>query len=219
MKKKTMMKSILLTFMMTLTVGVSAQTTWVYTYDAVGNRTQRTVTGSKARQKSTTTSINLIDDEKVKAVMDPSLKKLKIETLSFGPENYTATWKDHLFVHEYGHYIQGQIYGGLFIPLIGGPSLMSAMGIGGPQHDKRWFEVDASKKGGKYFDKLYGQGKKGYVKNSKDYFDITSFQDKGKSPYVNPRTGTLYQDTANPIHGSEHSIWDYLSPLVTLLVL
>ena len=82
MKKKTMMKSILLTFMMTLTVGVSAQTTWVYTYDAVGNRTQRTVTGSKARQKSTTTSINLIDDEKVKAVMDPSLKKLKIETLS-----------------------------------------------------------------------------------------------------------------------------------------
>lgn len=138
---------------------------------------------------------------------------------SFGPENYTATWKDHLFVHEYGHYIQGQIYGGLFIPLIGGPSLMSAMGIGGPQHDKRWFEVDASKKGGKYFDKLYGQGKKGYVKNSKDYFDITSFQNKGKSPYVNPRTGTLYQDTANPIHGSEHSIWDYLSPLVTLLVL
>ena len=82
MKKKTMMKSILLTFMMTLTVGVSAQTTWVYTYDAVGNRTQRTVTGSKARQKSTTTSINLIDDEKVKAVMDPGLKKLKIETLS-----------------------------------------------------------------------------------------------------------------------------------------
>ena len=53
MKKKTMMKSILLTFMMTLTVGVSAQTTWVYTYDAVGNRTQRTVTGSKARQKIT----------------------------------------------------------------------------------------------------------------------------------------------------------------------
>ena len=138
---------------------------------------------------------------------------------SFGPENYTATWKDHLFVHEYGHYIQGQIYGGLFIPLIGGPSLMSAMGIGGPQHDKRWFEVDASKKGAKYFDKLYGQGKKGYVKKSKDYFDITSFQDKGESPYVNPRTGTLYQDTANPIHGSEHSIWDYLSPLVTLLVL
>ena len=96
---------------------------------------------------------------------------------------------------------------------------MSAMGIGGPRHDNRWFEVDASRKGAKHFDKLYGQGKKGYIKNSKDYFDITSFQDKGLSPYVNPRTGTMYQDTANPIHGSEHSIWDYLGPLVTLLVL
>ena len=71
-----MMKTILLAFMMTMTVGVSAQTTWVYTYDAVGNRTQRTVnTGSKARQKSTVTSVNLIDDERIKAVMDPDHRK------------------------------------------------------------------------------------------------------------------------------------------------
>lgn len=85
MKKKTMMKSILLVFVTTMTVSVSAQTTWVYTYDAVGNRTQRTInTGSKARQKPTTTSINLIDDERIKAVMDSGHRKLKVETLGIG---------------------------------------------------------------------------------------------------------------------------------------
>ena len=85
MKKKAMMKTILLAFMMTMTVGVSAQTTWVYTYDAVGNRTQRTVnTGSEARKKSTATSINLIEDEKIKVVMDSDHRKLKVETLGIG---------------------------------------------------------------------------------------------------------------------------------------
>lgn len=82
MKKKTMMKSILLAFMMTVTAGASAQTTWVYTYDAVGNRTQRVVnSGSKARQETTTTSICLIDDEKIKVVMEKGNRRLKVETL------------------------------------------------------------------------------------------------------------------------------------------
>ena len=85
MNKKEVMKSILLAFMMTMSVGASAQTTWVYTYDAVGNRTQRTVnTGSEARKKSTATSINLIEDEKIKVVMDSDHRKLKVETLGIG---------------------------------------------------------------------------------------------------------------------------------------
>jgi YD repeat-containing protein len=82
MKKKVMMKSILLAFMTAVTAGASAQTTWVYTYDAVGNRTQRTVnTGSKARQKTTTLSKDLMNDEKIKAVMENGNRRLKVETL------------------------------------------------------------------------------------------------------------------------------------------
>lgn len=139
---------------------------------------------------------------------------------SFGPDNYEATWKDHLFVHEYGHYIQGQAYGALFIPIIAGPSLMSAAGIGGPKHDLRWFEVDASRKGAEYFDKKYGRGNDNYSEEHKeDYFDINSFQYGGISPYVNPRISKKWQDTINPTHGSEQSIWDYLGPIITLLIL
>lgn len=82
MKKKTIMKSVLSAILMTVTVGADAQTTWVYTYDAAGNRTQRSVNnGSKARQKTIDESINLIEDEKTKAIMDIEGMKLKIESL------------------------------------------------------------------------------------------------------------------------------------------
>lgn len=33
---------------------------------------------------------------------------------------------DHLFVHEYGHYIQAQRMGSMFFPVVGFHSLMSA---------------------------------------------------------------------------------------------
>lgn len=31
-----------------------------------------------------------------------------------GPSGYTADWRDHLFVHEYGHYVQSQHWGPLY---------------------------------------------------------------------------------------------------------
>ena len=130
-----------------------------------------------------------------------------ISNYSAGPRGYTADWRDHLFVHEYGHYIQSQQYGLVYLPTIGLPSLQSAIlqtkNPDSPRHDDRWFEADASYKGAKYFDKHYGSGKDGYVAGSADYFDRNSFVNKGNSPYMNPRTEG-YNYSGNPTGGTFH---------------
>ena len=132
---------------------------------------------------------------------------------SFGPKGYQATWKDHLFVHEYGHYMQTQLMGIFYIPVVAIPSLISAS-LYPNSHKDRWFEVDASRRGADYFDKYYGKGAKGYVKGSPDYFDRESFEDynnpKRKSPYINPRIGSCYQDKAFPTTGASFSLFDIL---------
>ena len=115
-----------------------------------------------------------------------------------GPEGYKADWRDHLFVHEYGHYIQSQWHGPLYLFSVGIPSGLSGL-IDTKWHTKyhrtRWFEADASYKGMNYFDKYYGGGKEGYVVGNPDYFDKNSFSNKGFSPYINPRTNSHYQST------------------------
>ena len=134
---------------------------------------------------------------------------------SFGPKNYRATWKDHTFVHEYGHYIQHKNLGPFYFPTIAIPSLMSAGGFdSGIDHKYRWFEVDASRKGAEHFDKKYGGGKKGYVQGNANYFDINSFQTDGYSPYINPRTKSFYQK-GFPISDPKMSFWDYFLPSIT----
>lgn len=73
----------------------------------------------------------------------------------FAPE------KDQLYMHEYGHYMQSQIYGWAYVPCIGAPSLVSAMkskiisGKGYTTHSVRWYEMDASRRGKEYFQKYY----------------------------------------------------------------
>ena len=126
-----------------------------------------------------------------------------------GPQGYAADWKDHLFVHEYGHYVQSQQLGPVYLLTVGIPSLQSAIlqtnNPNSPRHDDRWFEADASYKGAAYFDKHYGSGKDGYVAGSADYFDRYSFIN-GKtspSPYLNSRTGVRNYST-NPITGKFH---------------
>ncbi len=57
----------------------------------------------------------------------PDGKAITIGNYSSGPKGYKADWQDHLFVHEYGHYIQSQQYGLVYIPVIGLPSLFSAL--------------------------------------------------------------------------------------------
>lgn len=82
MKKETILKSLMLVFMAMSAANVCGQTTWVYSYDNTGNRTQRVVnTGAKARQRSASPN-NLINDEKVSATIDANRNNIKVEILS-----------------------------------------------------------------------------------------------------------------------------------------
>ena len=108
-----------------------------------------------------------------------------------GPEGYKADWRDHLFVHEYGHYVQSQQHGPLYLLTVAVPSLQSAIlwtnNPNSPSHNIRWFEADANYKAADYFDKYYGRGKAEYIEGSPDFFDKYSFSNLGDSPYMNPR--------------------------------
>ena len=82
MKKETILQSVMLALMMMLAVNVCGQTTWVYSYDNAGNRTQRVVnTGAKARQRAVSPT-NLLSDEKISATIDANRNNIKIEILS-----------------------------------------------------------------------------------------------------------------------------------------
>lgn len=133
---------------------------------------------------------------------------------SLGPENYQASWTDNLFVHEYGHYIQTQQMGFWYFPIVALPSITSAAftsELSGMEHSDRWFEVDASNKGAKYFDKHYGSGKDGYTKNSEHYFDVETFRNPNKiSPYMNKRFGSRYQSSYFPNTKGKIVIWDFI---------
>ncbi len=136
---------------------------------------------------------------------------------SLGPDNYKADWRDHLFVHEYGHYIQSQQWGYFYIPVIAIPSVISAAHFLGEEHKYKWYEVNASKLGAEYFDKKYGRGADGYVEGDKNYFDIVSFSGKKwQSPYKNPRNGKQNENNSFPITGSHGSCSDYIIPGVSM---
>lgn len=82
MKKETILKSVILAFMAMSATNVCGQTTWVYSYDSTGNRTQRVVnTGAKARQRTESPN-NLLNDEKISATIDGNRNNIKIEILS-----------------------------------------------------------------------------------------------------------------------------------------
>ena len=104
-----------------------------------------------------------------------------------GPRGFKADWRDHLFVHEYGHYLQGQIMGPLYMTTVAIPSFMDAW-IQPEKHDSRWYETMANSLAGRYFNKVYGSGAKGYTEGSENYFDLKSFKEENtSSPYMNPR--------------------------------
>ena len=124
-----------------------------------------------------------------------------------GPEGYKADWRDHLFVHEYGHYVQSQQHGPLYLLTVGVPSLQSAIlqtkNPDSPRHDIRWFEADACYKGAEYFYSHYSSGQNNYETESVDYFERNSFIEGKPSPYLNPRTGSPNR-SINPISGKFH---------------
>ncbi len=144
----------------------------------------------------------------------PGNSAFTIGHYSFGPRGYRADWRDHLFVHEYGHYIQSQILGPIYLKNIALPSLISAA-IGekltGIEHSSRWFEVMASCLGAKHFDHKYGRGAKGYDKKSPEYFDIDSFRNNVFSPYINPRDGSNNK-SGHPIYKFSLTWLDFYFP-------
>jgi len=126
--------------------------------------------------------------------------------------NMTPDFKNHTFVHEYGHYLQSQKWGPLYVPLIAIPSAESAFidndgslfDIG--DHHDRWFEAGASRLGANYFDKYY----------TADGFDIEYFY-KGwnlnrPAPYFNPITGSINQPHPQwgHFHWSDPALYLYL---------
>jgi len=71
---------------------------------------------------------------------------------------------DPLFMHEYGHTFDSQIFGLSYLFVIGMPSLVSASNAsqvdgepyGVTTHDFRWYEMRANKHASRYFMKYYG---------------------------------------------------------------
>lgn len=81
-----------------------------------------------------------------------------------------APWKNSVFGHEYGHYLQSQEYGWGYLFSVGIPSLISAQKDKGwyakveeiephkgeyivKKHMTKWFEMSANKKARDYFKK------------------------------------------------------------------
>lgn len=60
--------------------------------------------------------------------------------------------EDGLYMHEFGHYLQSQIYGVSYLPVIGLFSLTSA---GSANHNYKWYETDANKRAFRYLNKYY----------------------------------------------------------------
>lgn len=63
--------------------------------------------------------------------------------------------QDYLYMHEYGHYLDGQLLGISYLFVIGLPSIVSASKHDG-KHYKYWTEKRANKKAANYFRKHYG---------------------------------------------------------------
>lgn len=138
---------------------------------------------------------------------------------SFGPKGYVADWRDHLFVHEYGHYIQSQHFGPLYFQVVAIPSLLSACctsSLSGVEHKSRWFEKDASGLGANYFDRHYGKGAKGYDPNSPNFFDVNSFWNEYTTKYKNPRlknsgpVNGLYRQDKRFSSKTKLLVWDFI---------
>jgi RHS repeat-associated protein len=67
-------------------------------------------------------------------------------------ENYVLG--DPMYMHEYGHVIDGRGWGPLYLFAIGIPSLISAAGDG--DHSRYWTEIRANRRARSYFGRYYG---------------------------------------------------------------
>lgn len=122
-----------------------------------------------------------------------------------GPPGFKPDFRDHLFVHEYGHYLQSRKLGPAYLFVVAKPSLLSST-FDGDNHGNRWYETHASKLAAKYFDKKYGTGSKAYQEyvdhgkdpyEQKDIFNVNSFINGYSPVYSHPRKRSY--DKPHPI--------------------
>ena len=147
---------------------------------------------------------------------------------------FKADWRDHMFVHEYGHYLQSLRFGPLYTSIVGTSSLASAAFGESGTHITHWYEVHASHLGGDYFDKHYGSGAPGYEKGSEDYFDIEYFKlgsqayeykNRTDVPYENPRNRQIdefyyidYNNESYPMSNPDVIFSDFYMPFIGLVI-
>lgn len=83
MKKmgKRLSKALVMLLMTASVENANAQAEWNYSYDATGNRTQRTVNNGSSARKKASSNKNLFEDGRINAILDREHNKLKIETL------------------------------------------------------------------------------------------------------------------------------------------
>lgn len=158
--------------------------------------------------------VNSVNSKYGVTVLDTKFKggAFTVGNYIIGPSGLKPDWRDHLFVHEYGHYIQSQLYGPKYLSLVALPSVTDFFLVdellGVNLHDTRWYEAEASKFAANYFDRIEGSLKNGYIKGSQNYFDKSSFITGATSSYINPRTGARNRSNhpTNPqFHNSD--IW------------
>ena len=118
-----------------------------------------------------------------------------------GPPGFKPDFRDHLFVHEYGHYLQSKKLGPAYLFVVAKPSLLSST-FDKNNHGNRWYETHASKLAAKYFDKKYGTGAEAYQEyvnqgenpyEYDDIFNVDVFKNGGSPAYNHPR-GRSYKE-------------------------
>lgn len=133
-----------------------------------------------------------------------------------GPRNFRPDFRDHLFVHEFGHYLQSKRLGLFYIPFVALPSVTSFTMGGNNNHDFRWFEVQANRLALDYFDERFGTEAAGYTPGSADFFDAESYVTGRNSWYRNPRfvargRANQFNDNAYPLVSRFHWTDSYIN--------
>ncbi len=128
-----------------------------------------------------------------------------------GPVGMRGDFRDHLFVHEFGHVLQSRRMGPAYFFGVAYPSFADAtfedigdwIGLDLGNHDERWYEARASRRAADYFDREFGAGQPGYIFRDPNFFDRQSYVNQGPSPYQNPRN-LQFNIGANPIDSRFH---------------
>jgi len=77
-----------------------------------------------------------------------------------------VTTEDYLFMHEYGHYMQSQLLGPFYMPVVAFPSLASAAFSDGKEHHNFYTERWANHLAAEHF----GEDYKDYLNRLDDYY-------------------------------------------------